>query len=290
MMEASCDWEQCKDRLFSLFSPKAIGFRFAGPVRATPEGKFLAQVVAYVPAHVLQAKLNKVLGPENWAFSWSPLAVSPGGVVLSAKGSLSLANFPPKEGLGEAFLFPEPGEDAVAEALRSCALMWGIGQYLKGLDLWVEVSSAALETWALSEADVARLRARLPAPSAPAASAAVTLSVPKAPDAGAMPPALLSPSGASMPAPLESDGAAQPEGAVALSDHGSGSEQSVEPAATELIADDQWETYVTLQKQAGGDEPDLRVREQISASTLGKTIDALRRQLEQGLSSPAPVA
>lgn len=257
-MEMPDDWEQRKSRLCAVFAPKAIRFRFAGPVRRTAEGKLLAQVVAYVPVHLLQARLDKVVGLENWTYSWTPLAVAPDGAVLSAKGSLSLLNLPPKEGLGEQFPLSEPGETAVSEALRTCSLMWGVGRYLKGLDLWEEVSSPDPRTWMLTEAAVTRLQARLPRPPDSAPAAAVPASAPaeakSAAFGGAAHPL---PAGSSAPAvedvpTVTKPSASETTNSVAIGEQGGGAAGGALPRVRALFAGHQ-ETAAT----AGGPLADM---------------------------------
>lgn len=154
-------WEVLGGRLTAPFSPLAVRFRLAGPVRHQ-NGKLFARAVAFVPAFIIEARLDKVLGPEHWTFRWRALAVAPEGTVLTVKGSLSLADRPPKEALGSHDARLGIGESAVTESLRACAALWGIGRYLQGLDLWVPVSTPDQETWGLSDADIACLQSQIP--------------------------------------------------------------------------------------------------------------------------------
>lgn len=106
------------------------------------------QVVAYLDARAVQDRLDAVCGPLGWAFDWAPVATNDRGEVVTAKGTLTIAG---------ASTF-EPSKGAVSDALKRCAVQWGIGRYLYELPaVWIVLDDKGR----IGEAALANLRAAL---------------------------------------------------------------------------------------------------------------------------------
>lgn len=156
-------WNQIEATLRKPFPPGLVRFRLQGPAQQG-EGKLRVRVIPVLPIHAVEERLDASVGSQRWTFRCQPVSLVK-GKVSAVKGILSLAGLAPKEALGEMRGL-ESGETPDDEALRRCAAHWGVGRYLTTLELWAEVTSPDPTTWALSPAEVERLRARLPRPEA----------------------------------------------------------------------------------------------------------------------------
>lgn len=143
-------WEAVKRRLKEPFDPADIDWRPQG--KENKDGKTC--ILAYVDARTVQDKLDEAVGAENWTFKWEPVAVVNGELKV-AKGVLSIYGVP-KEEVGDASNF-EGNKGTISDALKRCAVMWGVGRYLYSLPkVWVR-----LEDGRIPEATLKTLQERL---------------------------------------------------------------------------------------------------------------------------------
>ncbi len=150
------DWERIRVAFAEPFNPADVDFRVQGKASEST-GK--AQIVAYVDARTVQDRLDAVVGPGAWTFDYTPLAVDAKGVVLSAKGVLTVHGVS-KVDIGDASNF-EASKGTVSDALKRAAVQWGIGRYLYAIpSAWV----AADKFGKIDPAALQQLRARLPKP------------------------------------------------------------------------------------------------------------------------------
>jgi hypothetical protein len=91
--------------------------------RATSGGKALG--LAYIDARSVMRRLDAVVGPGNWSFDFDVLA--PDGKMV--KGRLTVLGVT-KCDAGEANQEDELLKSAVSDALKRCAVHFGIGRYL----------------------------------------------------------------------------------------------------------------------------------------------------------------
>lgn len=127
-------WDVIGTRLREPFDPMDVDFRVQG--RAN-EQTGRAQVVAYIDGRAVQDRLDRVVGPGNWAFDWQPIVIDKGEVMV-AKGTLTIFGVS-KSDAGSASNF-EQSLGAVTHCFKRAAYHWGIGRYLKALDMaWVNV-------------------------------------------------------------------------------------------------------------------------------------------------------
>jgi hypothetical protein len=133
------------------FDPEDVKFRPGAAVR----DKVMA--LAYVSSRAVMDRLDDAVGPENWSFRYEPLAIGVDTMRL-AKGILTIYGVS-KEDIGEASN-TSPSKGTVADALKRAAVQWGIGRYL-----YDHVTGlVTLDGKRISNADLARLRAKLPRP------------------------------------------------------------------------------------------------------------------------------
>ncbi len=173
-------WQTIAEQLQAPFAPTEVDFR----VQGAPTETGRARIVAYIDARAVQDRLDAVVGMEGWSFTWTPVAVV-NGVVKVAKGSLSLLGLPPKEDVGDSGDI-EPNKSAVSDALKRCAVMWGIGRYLyERRAVWVQLEKDG-KGWRIPEKVLAQERARLAVPAAKAPTARPAAAQPSAPPAAAV--------------------------------------------------------------------------------------------------------
>jgi hypothetical protein len=148
------DWKERGAALRAPFDPQDVDFR---PGRASGEK---TQALCYVNARAVMDRLDDAVGPENWTFTYEPLAVE-NGVLKLAKGILTIHGVS-KEDIGDASN-AEPSKGTVSDALKRAAVVWGIGRYLYDVPTeWVKLDQFKH----ISAADMQRLRAHLPQPGA----------------------------------------------------------------------------------------------------------------------------
>lgn len=113
--------------LKARFKPEQVSWRVQGK---SADGKPLA--LAYIDARNVMDRLDEVVGSENWAFDWDAVVVENGAVKV-AKGKLSLFGGAPKCDIGDSGGI-EPNKSAVSDALKRCAVHFGVGRYLYDLE------------------------------------------------------------------------------------------------------------------------------------------------------------
>jgi len=91
--------------------------------RAMSGGKALA--IAYIEARSVMRRLDQVVGAPHWSFDFEPL--SPDG--KRVKGKLTVLGVT-KCDAGEASGEDEALKSAVSDALKRCAVHFGVGRYL----------------------------------------------------------------------------------------------------------------------------------------------------------------
>lgn len=88
--------------------------------------------VAYIDARAVQGRLDSVVGPGNWEFDFEVIHADPTGVMI--KGRLEVLGCTKCE-MGEHWRAGdkdtvEMGKSAVSDALKRCAVHFGIGRFL----------------------------------------------------------------------------------------------------------------------------------------------------------------
>lgn len=122
-------------QLAAPFAPHELDWRVARS--GMSNGKPWAQVLVYIDARAARARLNAVLGPENWKVEYThgpangviaTLSLRIGGEWIAKQDGADITDIEPvKGGLSGAFK-------------RACAV-WGIGEYLYDIgDSWAQFS------------------------------------------------------------------------------------------------------------------------------------------------------
>lgn len=138
------DWQDVQQKLEAPFEIDDLSFRVLQKRGSDYD------VAVYVTKAAVISRLNQAVGPQNWAYKFTPLVTM--GVpqrvsewnaesgkmeptiqiideVIRAKGELSLFGLAPKEAVGDSSnISPTKGCDS--DTLKRTAIMWGIGVYL----------------------------------------------------------------------------------------------------------------------------------------------------------------
>lgn len=153
------NWTEVARQLQEPFDPADVEFR--------PQGKLIdgrGRAIAYVDARVVAARLDAVIGPGNWAFDWQPVILD--NVVRVVKGTLTIYGVG-KSDIGDGDK-TEVSKAAVSDALKRAAVLWGPGRYLYSLDAErVQGTPGQGDNWYIPDAELKRLRAKLPRPLTP---------------------------------------------------------------------------------------------------------------------------
>lgn len=99
---------------------------------ATNQEKTQGMVLTFIDARAVMDRLDDCVGPDGWDFRWEPTVSytnSEGHTNLAVKGILKIGDVT-REDVGEAFSESEPYKSAVSDALKRCAVHFGIGRYL----------------------------------------------------------------------------------------------------------------------------------------------------------------
>jgi hypothetical protein len=113
--------------------------------RATSGAKAMA--LAYIDARDVMRRLDAVVGPSNWQFDFDFLPTPTGGTSgkhsgVMVKGRLTVLGVT-KCDAGEAGAEEEALKSAVSDALKRCAVHFGIGRYLYYLPrVWAQYDAA----------------------------------------------------------------------------------------------------------------------------------------------------
>lgn len=143
------DWKAISTALKEPFPFESIGWR---PQGNPSNGQ--VQVTAYLDSRDVQDRLDAVVGTENWEFDWSAIVTDAKGLLV-AKGVLSIYGIPKAE-VGDASNW-EPNKGTISDALKRCAVLWGVGRYLYRLpDITVKWTGSKP-----AESEIPRLKALL---------------------------------------------------------------------------------------------------------------------------------
>ena len=154
-MPDEIDWQAISAKLRAPFDPADVDFRPQG----NPNGNGKAQAVCYIDARAVADRLDDVVGPGAWSFTYEPLVIDKGQIQI-AKGRLTIHGVT-KEDVGEASNF-DASKGCVSDALKRAAVLWGIGRYLYDVGgEWVTLDQYKR----ISREDVQRLRGKLPTPN-----------------------------------------------------------------------------------------------------------------------------
>lgn len=129
-------WEEIGERMRAPFALDDIKWRVqqAGESNGRP----WARVLAYVDARAIMDRLDTVVGPGNWSDTYK--AGPAGGVVCVLSLRLpGTTEWVTREDVAENS-DTEPVKGGVSNALRRCAVKWGIGRYLYRIgETWAKV-------------------------------------------------------------------------------------------------------------------------------------------------------
>ena len=152
-------------RLSAPFPPEAISWR----VGSTNSDKTKGMALAYIDARDVMKRLDDVCG-YGWQCDYVPMpngtcccriGIRVGGEwIWRSNGSINLTDFDK----AEAKEMAEKG--SYSDAFKRAAVLWGVGQYLYGLDSpWVEIEQRG-KSYIIKQNEYARLRRVLPIPGA----------------------------------------------------------------------------------------------------------------------------
>ncbi len=119
-----------RQNLLSTEVAEALAAPFAdGEVNFKPQAISgnRALAVAFIDARTVMRRLDSAAGPGSWEFDWEPVA-SPDNRV-AVKGRLTVLGLTRCDA-GEASREEEPLKSAVSDALKRCAVHFGIGRSL----------------------------------------------------------------------------------------------------------------------------------------------------------------
>lgn len=112
--------------LQECFSIKQIQFK---PQAMSKDGQS-ALLVVFIDARDVAQRLDDVVGPQNWQFSVAPI---PGADPAHIVGNLSVkfddCEWVVKSDVGEAGQDPKSYKAAVSDALKRCAVQYGVFRY-----------------------------------------------------------------------------------------------------------------------------------------------------------------
>lgn len=128
LVERDPKWECIQTELSKPFPAKYIG------VKPGATSETSALLLWFVDARAIMDRLDDVVGPENWSFSWIPIPVSEGRVAV--QGKLRIFDVV-KEDAGEAQGEDEPHKSAVSDAFKRCGVHFGLARYLYSMpQIW----------------------------------------------------------------------------------------------------------------------------------------------------------
>lgn len=122
-------WEHAQPGLSAPFPAKYVGVR-PGAVSDTGQ----AIMLVFVDARTIMNRLDEVVGPENWSFTWQSVPAPDGRIAVH--GQLKVYDVV-KEDVGEAQDEAEPFKSAVSDAFKRCGVHFGLGRYLYSMpQIW----------------------------------------------------------------------------------------------------------------------------------------------------------
>lgn len=122
------DWDRIAEELAKPFDASHIRVK---PGKVAANGQALA--LWYIDARAVMDRLDAVVGPENWEFTWTPIR---DGDRVVVQGMLTVKGVT-KSDVGEAKDEDEPWKSGVSDAFKRTAVQFGIGRFLYRLpQLW----------------------------------------------------------------------------------------------------------------------------------------------------------
>ncbi|HKW21699.1 MAG TPA: Rad52/Rad22 family DNA repair protein [Ktedonobacterales bacterium] len=156
MSDETTVWLDLREKLARPFDPADVDFR--PQMSGKSDAGSRVQAVCYIDARVVADRLDEVVGPGEWSFRFEPLVIERGEIQI-AKGALTIHGVT-KEDVGDGSTFAT-SKGCVSDALKRAAVLWGVGRYLYAQPVeWVTLDAHKR----ISDADLAKLRARLPRP------------------------------------------------------------------------------------------------------------------------------
>lgn len=127
-----------KDMLENLSRPFPSSVLSVKPGAVSGDGR-KALALIYIQSRAVMDRLDDAVGPENWSFDWEPLPAIENWIAV--KGNLRVFGIL-KSDVGQATMDDtEPYKAAVSDALKRCAVHFGIGRYLyEAPNVWWEGS------------------------------------------------------------------------------------------------------------------------------------------------------
>lgn len=110
------DWESIGNEFLKPFANSEIAF--------LPKA---GRMLAHIDARAVMRRLDQVVGQEGWTWDFDPVITEPGKVII--KGKLTVLGIT-KADAGEADGDGELLKFAVSDALKRCAVHFGIGRFL----------------------------------------------------------------------------------------------------------------------------------------------------------------
>lgn len=128
-VERDPKWEYIQSELSRPFPAKYMSVK---PGAVSENGSAL--LLWFIDARAVMNRLDSVVGPENWSFSWQPVTTLDARVAIH--GKLRVLEVV-KEDVGEAQDEAEPYKSGVSDAFKRCGVHFGLGRYLYSMpQLW----------------------------------------------------------------------------------------------------------------------------------------------------------
>lgn len=122
-------------RLAAPFAPHELDWRVARS--GMTNGKPWAQVLVYIDARAARARLNTVVGPENWKVEYTHGPAN--GVIATLSLRVAGEWIPKQDGADVTDI--EPVKGGLSGAFKRACAVWGIGEYLYDIgDSWAAFS------------------------------------------------------------------------------------------------------------------------------------------------------
>lgn len=122
-------------QLAAPFAPHELDWRVARS--GMTNGKPWAQVLVYIDARAARARLNAVLGPENWKVEYGHGPAN--GVIATLSLRVNGEWIAKQDGADVTDI--EPVKGALSGAFKRACAVWGIGEYLYDIgDSWATFS------------------------------------------------------------------------------------------------------------------------------------------------------
>jgi hypothetical protein len=148
-----------QQQLSAPFPPADVSWR----VGATNKDKTKGMALAYIDARDVMARLDTVVGSENWQDEYTETAK--GRIFCKLSIQVDGQWVTKSDGAGDTDYEGDKG--AISDAFKRAAVKWGIGRYLYGLDSpWVEIEMKG-NTAVLPQASKLRLQGILQGKGAP---------------------------------------------------------------------------------------------------------------------------